>query len=298
MSFTSEIKQELNKSISLSNKESIKYELIGYLITNNISFLNINEIRFATESDYNINRYSKILANLDINHNIEVSGKTFVVKCKIKGLKELLTELIDISDNNIYMKNVINNKNIISEEMYKSIIRGAFLGSGTINNPQKKYHLEINFSNNMNMEIIVKILNTLGLNVKKMETKNIYSIYIKGGEEISNILALIGANKAVMNFESIRIERQMRGKVNRIVNCETANLNKTLNASVEQITAIKKLKQTGQFHKLEDNLKELAELRIKNPNLSLVELGEKLSIPVGKSGVNYRLKKIIEIANG
>ena len=298
MSFTSEIKQELNKSVSLSNKELIKYELIGYLITDNVSFSNINEIRFATESDYNINRYSKILSNLDINHNIEVSGKAFVVKCKIKGLKEVLNGLVDILDNKIYIKNGINDKNIINDEMYKSIIRGAFLGSGTINNPQKKYHLEINFLNNKNLEIIVNILNILGLNVKKMETKNSYSIYIKGGEEISNMLALIGANKAVMNFESIRIEREMRGKVNRIVNCETANLNKTLNASVEQITAIKKLKQTGQFYKLEDNLKELAEIRIQNPNLSLIELGERLSIPVGKSGVNYRLKKIIEIANG
>ena len=89
----------------------------------------------------------------------------------------------------------------------------------------------------------------------------------------------------------------MRGKVNRLVNCETANLNKTINASIEQIAAIKKLKKEGKFNKLNDNLKEIANLRIENPDMSLIELGKLLKEPVGKSGVNYRLKKIIEIAN-
>ena len=112
------------------------------------------------------------------------------------------------------------------------------------------------------------------------------------------MLALIGANKAVMLFEDIRIKKEMRGKVNRIVNCETANLNKTINAAIEQIEAINKLKENGKFNKLDDNLKELANLRIEYPNMSLIELGKKLKNPVGKSGVNYRLKKIMEIANG
>ena len=117
------------------------------------------------------------------------------------------------------------------------------------------------------------------------------------GEEISKFLAFIGANKAVMKFEDIRVQRQMRGKVNRLVNCKAANLNKTLNASVEQIDAIRKLQQNGKFNKLEDNLKEIANLRLENPDMPLLELGKLLKNPVGKSGVNYRLKKIIEIAN-
>lgn len=110
-------------------------------------------------------------------------------------------------------------------------------------------------------------------------------------------MAFIGANKAVMKFEDIRVQRQMRGKVNRLVNCKAANLNKTLNASVEQIDAIRKLQQNGKFNKLEDNLKEIANLRLENPDMPLLELGKLLKNPVGKSGVNYRLKKIIEIAN-
>ena len=89
----------------------------------------------------------------------------------------------------------------------------------------------------------------------------------------------------------------MRGKVNRIVNCETANLNKTINASIEQIGAIKKLQETGKFNKLDENLKEIAKLRLENPNISLIELGKMLKKPIGKSGVNYRLKKIMEMAD-
>ena len=130
-----------------------------------------------------------------------------------------------------------------------------------------------------------------------MIKQNQYSIYIKEGEQISKFLALIGANKAVLQFEDIRIQKEMRGKVNRLVNCETANLNKTINASIEQIAAIKKLQQKGKFNNLDDNLKEIANLRIENPDMSLVELGKLLKNPVGKSGVNYRLKKIIQIAN-
>ena len=99
-----------------------------------------------------------------------------------------------------------------------------------------------------------------------------------------------------MKFEEIRITKEMRGKVNRIVNCETANLNKTINASIEQISAIEIIKKSGNFNKLDEGLKEIAILRLENPNMSLVELGKKMKNPIGKSGVNYRLKKIMEIA--
>ena len=126
-----------------------------------------------------------------------------------------------------------------------------------------------------------------------MDIENKTSMYLKEAESISNFLALVGANKAMLKFEDIRIQKEMRGKVNRIVNCETANLNKTLNAAVEQINAIKKLQETGEFNKLDDDLKEVALLRLEYPNMSLAELGKRLKNPIGKSGVNYRLKKIL-----
>ena len=296
MSFSSDIKQELNKNSNLSNKEIVEQELIGYLISNNASIVNSKEIKFSTESDYNINRFSKLLSNLDINHKIEVVGKSFVITLKIKDI-----EFIKIQENQIYTQQLLEqqlqthsikqNQNIEKEKM-KAIVRGSFLGSGSINNPEKEYHLEIDLSNKKNLEYLQEILQELDIKVKTFQT----AIYIKEGEEISKFLALIGANKAVMKFEDIRIQKEMRAKVNRLVNCETANLTKTINASIEQISAIKKLQETGKFKKLDDNLKEIAILRLENPDISLVELGKLLKEPIGKSGVNYRLKKIIELA--
>lgn len=291
MSFSSEIKQELNKSNKLANKELIKYELMGYLISKNIDMIDKNTIKFSTESDYNINRFSKLLSNLEINHDINVTGKNFTITFK----KNKIEDIVEIKEEQILLKEEVEKE--VNEEKLKNIIIGIFMGAGSINNPEKKYHLEIDFKNNENLNKIEQILQKLGVNAKKMIIDKKQSIYIKEGEEISKFLALIGANKAVMKFEDIRIQKDMRGKVNRLVNCETANLNKTINASIEQISAIKKLKTNGKFNKLSDNLKEIANLRLENPDMSLIDLGQKLKQPVGKSGVNYRLKKIMEIAN-
>lgn len=284
MSFSSDIKQELNKNSNLSNKEIVKNELIGYLISGNTNIVNSREIKFSTESDYNINRFSKLLSNLDINHKIDISGKSFVITVKIKDIN-----FIPMQNKQIYLPV----EKDLKEENLKAIIRGAFMGSGSVNNPEKEYHLEVDLSNEKNLEEMVKILQRLGIRVKTFQ----FSIYMKEGEEISKFLALIGANKAVMQFEDIRIQKEMRGKVNRLVNCETANLNKTINASIQQIAAIKKLQETGKFKKLDDKLKEIAILRLENPDMPLIELGKLLKEPVGKSGVNYRLKKIMEIAD-
>ena len=284
MSFSSDVKEELSKVNNLANKIQVKYEFIGYLISNNSSVVG-NKIRYATESQYNINRFAKLLSNLKIDYKIEMEGKSFVIKLKNSEFNEIDKKLIlKIQEN-------------LDEKNEKSLVKGVFLGAGSINNPDNKYHLEIRFSNQENEEIVLEILKKYNINFKKLDSQKNKSIYIKEGEEISKFLAFIGANKAVMKFEDIRVQRQMRGKVNRLVNCKAANLNKTLNASVEQIDAIRKLQQNGKFNKLEDNLKEIANLRLENPDMPLLELGKLLKNPVGKSGVNYRLKKIIEIAN-
>ena len=294
MSFSSDIKQELNKTNSLVNKENVKFELMGYCISGNADVIKGKNIRFSTESDYNINRFSKLLSNLEINHDIDVNGKTFNIVTKAFDIHKL--EYLEIKDNEICVKENIKETN--AEDKKKAFIRGSFLGAGSINNPENSYHLEIVLSNKKNLKVLQEILSDFDIHAKELITKNRYSVYIKDGEEISRLLALIGANKAVLQFEDIRIQKEMRGKVNRIVNCETANLNKTINAAINQIAAIKKLQEEGRFKKLDDNLKEIAILRIENPDMSLVELGKLLKEPVGKSGVNYRLKKIMEIANG
>ena len=294
MSFSYDIKQELNKNSNLANKDIVKQELIGYLLSGNTSVGKDKKIKFSTESDYNINRFSKLLTNLNINHDINISGKTFCVTIKIKEI-----DWIEIKEDNIIIKDEKEEtqKTKESEEYQKALIRGLFMGAGSINNPENKYHLEMIVANKESLQQIKTILENLGIQIKTLHTKQKYSLYLKEGEEISKFLALIGANKAVMQFEDIRIQREMRGKVNRLVNCESANLNKTINASIEQIAAIKKLKEMKKFNKLDDNLKEIANLRLENPDMPLSELGKLLKNPIGKSGVNYRLKKIMEIAN-
>lgn len=286
MSFSSDLKEELSKISNLNKKDEVKYELIGYLISKNATVIK-NSVRYATESEYNINRFSKLLKNLNIDNNIEFDGKSFIITFKVKNLMkeiEVKDKYLDIKFNNIE-----------NENYKRAIIRGAFLGAGSINNPNKTYHLEINLSTKNNMQFLYDIIKQFNINCKKLENKN--SIYLKEGEEISLIIALIGANSSVLKFEDIRVQKEMSGKVNRIVNCQTANLNKTLNASVEQIDAIRKLQQSNKFNKLDDNLKEIALLRLEYPDMSLLELGQKLKVPLGKSGVNYRLKRIIKIAD-
>ena len=288
LSFSSDIKQELNKNSNLVNKEIVKQELLGYLLSGNTSIGKDNKIKFSTESDYNINRFSKLLTNLNINHQIDITGKTFFITIKKKEI-----DWLPIIENKIVLTGQIGKK----EEEKRAFIRGLFMGAGSVNNPENKYHLEIIVANEENLWIVKEILENLGIHIKILQTKQKNSLYLKEGEEISRFLALIGANKAVMQFEDIRVQREMRGKVNRLVNCESANLNKTINASIEQIAAIRKLKQDGKFNKLDENLKEIANLRLENPDMPLSELGKLLKNPIGKSGVNYRLKKIIEIAN-
>ncbi len=288
MSFSSELKEELSKINNLAKKDEVKYELTGYLISKNASIIK-NNIRYATESEHNINRFSKLLKNLNINYDIEFDGKSFIITYKTQ--KNIDT--IDIENENMIIKSIFN----INENEKKAIVRGAFLGAGSINNPEKKYHLEINLSNENNLDYIFNLLSNMNIKCKKLVQDKKFSIYFKEGEEISILIALLGASRSVLKFEDIRVQREMRGKVNRIVNCQTANLNKTINASVEQIEAIKKLQASPKFNKLDENLKEIALLRLEYPDMSLAELGKKLKKTIGKSGANYRLKKIIEIAN-
>ena len=291
MSFSSDIKEEVSKLNTFKDKNAIIYELIGYFITNNISIVK-NKIKYSTENEYNINRLNKLLKTLYIDYDIKMQGNLYVISFKKEYLNEF-EGIIDIQDSNINLKEI----NPQNEQEIKAIVRGGFLGSGSINDPNKKYHFEIIFNNKENAENINNLLKLYEIKVKELDRKNGYSLYIKEGEEISKILAFIGASSAVLKFEEIRVIKDTRNNINRLVNCETANLNKTVTAAVKQIEAIKKLKSEKKFADLSDSLKEIAELRLENPDISLIELGKMLSEPIGKSGVNYRLNKLVELAN-
>mgnify|MGYP002282315424 FL=1 len=296
MAFSLDVKKELSQIKNLANKEEVNYELMGYFISNNISCVD-KKIKYSTENEYNIDRFSKLLKNINFNNfDISVLGKSFIITFREKDFFDVL-EKKNINQFNLDMfsylryifEKINSEKNI---ELIKSFIRGGFLGSGSINNPENTYHMEIYIKNREVLEKLFDIVQKYNLNLKKSEQ----FLYIKDGEEISKFLAFIGANKSVLKFEEIRVQKYMNNKVNRLVNCKTANLNKVLNASIEQIDAINKLKKNGKFEKLDESLKEIANLRIDYPDLSLIELGQKLKSPLGKSGVNYRMKKIIQIS--
>jgi DNA-binding protein WhiA len=178
----------------------------------------------------------------------------------------------------------------------KAFLRGAFLSGGAISDPEKTYHLEITTRSLNIAQEIKRILGTFKLNAKIIVRKGSYVTYLKEGENIVDFLNIVGAHSALMELENVRILKGMRNSVNRIVNCETANLEKTVNASVRQIDNIKYLIENCGIGKLPENLREIAELRLKYSEASLLELGQLMSPPLGKSGVNHRLRKIDIIA--
>jgi len=292
LSFSANVKEEVSKLNTLKDKESVKAELIGYLLTSNTSVIK-NKIRFSTENEYNINRFNKLLNSLDIDYSIEMQGNTYVIIFK----KLNMLDIIEYDNKDVIIKNNNISKNLkTADVLLKSIVRGSFLGAGSINNPKKTYHLEIVFSNKNNALFIKDIVDTYEIDSKELTRNQNYSLYIKEGEDISKFLALIGASSAVLEFEEIRVIKDMRNNVNRIVNCETANINKIVNTAVRQVEDIKLIQSKGKFKELPENLQEIAILRLENKDVSLLELGQMLKKPIGKSGVNHRLKKISEIA--
>ncbi len=216
----------------------------------------------------------------------------YVIKYKEKNMSfssELRNELLELKmwDNKSNLKQ--------DEQLARLLVREAFIKNGFLNDPNKDYHLEILFKDKEKALEIQSVLNSYGINIKLTIKNKNYMLYLKEGEEIASFLALIGANKAVIKFEETRVLKETRNNINRLVNCETANLNKTITAAINQIEDIKWLKANKKFNQLSQQLQEIANLRIKNPDSSYEELGKMLLKPIGKSGVSHRLDKIRKI---
>ena len=179
----------------------------------------------------------------------------------------------------------------------RAFIRGTFLSSGSISDPEKGYHFEIVCPDKRKAEQLQGIIRSFHVEAKIVVRKKSYVVYVKEGAQIVDMLAIMEANVALMNLENIRILKEMRNSVNRKVNCETANINKTVSAAVKQIEDIRLIKEKTGLHNLNEGLAEIAELRLQYPEATLKELGMMLSPQVGKSGVNHRLRKLSEIAD-
>jgi DNA-binding protein WhiA len=180
----------------------------------------------------------------------------------------------------------------------RAYLRGAFLAAGAINDPNRgSYHMEIATQYEEQKVVLCQLLRRERFSPKTVNRKDDLVVYLKEGEQIVRFLNIIGAHTALLQFEEARVHKEMRNQVNRLVNAETANLNKTADAAVRQAEAIKQIKQKIGLAKLSPGLLRMAELRLNNPDSSLQELGELADPPLSKSAVNHRLRKLMQIAS-
>ncbi|MDX9873033.1 MAG: DNA-binding protein WhiA [Clostridia bacterium] len=209
-------------------------------------------------------------------------------------------------DSYLIMLGLLDEDGAISQTIKKSLVktqccrrsylRGAFLGAGSVNRPEGNYHLEIITSSLGYAHALSGLMNKFeGIQAKVSSRKKLHFVYLKESEQIVAFLNIIGAHQALLNFENIRIVKGMRNQVNRLVNCETANLNKTVNASLKQVEYIRLIDETLGLDKLSPPLQKIARGRLENPDVSLKVLGELMHPPIGKSGVNHRMRKIEEM---
>ncbi len=305
MSFSSEIKDEVAK-IKVEDYKIILSELAG--ITPMCGILNFKNnkisMEYITENAPVARRIFTFLRR-SFGFDVEVKNvrstqlkkNVFIIYIsQDESCRLLLDELKYIKGASVFMINYAPTDLIKTSNEKKAYIRGAFMGSGSITDPKKGYHLEFVSENESNAYFLRDTINEFGLKSKVIMRKEKYIIYIKDSEQISDFLSLIGAYNSVLNYENVRVIKEMRNNVNRLVNCETANLSKTVNAAVRQVESIKLIERTIGLARLPLNLREIAELRLSYPEESLKELGEMLNPPVGKSGVNHRLRKIEKIA--
>jgi DNA-binding protein WhiA len=239
----------------------------------------------------------KVNAELLVRKKMRLKkNNVYVVRLPFRA-KEILSELEIVSDS-FEIRGDIPARMINKTCCKRTYLRGAFMAGGSVNNPDSaSYHLEIFTNYEQHAIALIKLMAELSISAKRIERKKGHVVYIKEGEKITQFLNVIGAHQALFQFEDARIVRDMRNSVNRLVNCETANLNKTVFASIKQMEAIKLIEEHLGLEQLPDKLREVALLRKQHPDLNLKELGELLpSGQVSKSGINHRFRKLEEIA--
>jgi DNA-binding protein WhiA len=178
----------------------------------------------------------------------------------------------------------------------RTYLRGVFLGRGYVQNPEKEYHMEFMTDSPDHAKGIVRVAESFNVTPKIAGRKKGYMVYVKGGDDVAQLLRVMGAYSAVLTLESVRVLRGVRGDVNRVVNCETANVTKAVDAGLAQVEAIQKINEVIGLRSLAPGLQEIAELRLANPEMTLRELGQMLSPPISKSAVNHRMRRLIHLA--
>ncbi len=305
VSYASDVKKELT-SLPV-HPEHAKAELAAFLRMNGVLSLHDHQfsLDITTENPAIARRiFSLIKTAYGIEPLLIVSKKMklkknyqYLVRLQ-KQVHEILTDL-EIFDSNNGLITGIPEKIMSSEQRAMSYLRGAFLASGSVNNPEtSRYHLEIySLYEDHNQDLLKVMNNFFYLNAKETRRRSGYIVYLKEAEKIGDFLHIVGAVNAMLAFEDLRIMRDMRNSVNRLVNCDTANLKKTANAAAKQVEDIQLIEEKFGLENLPEKLTVLARFRLTHPELSLKEVAAQVPDgPISKSGVNHRFQKIREIA--
>lgn len=306
MSYASDMKQELTR-IKITDDRSFLSELSALIKMNGILTINNGKLSISvqTENAAIARRiFSLIKYFYDVHIKISVRKKMQLKKnnvyiCRLdEQVKDILQDLY-ILNNDYTLKGNISNKLIDNPEKKIAYLRGAFLAGGSINNPRtSNYHLEIFSQYEEHNEDLKNILNSYTLNARSLERKKGFIVYIKESEKISEFIQILGASNALFQFEDERIVRDINNSVNRMQNCDLANMNKTVNASAKQVEDINIIAERLGLENLDDKLRVVAEARLRYPEYPLKEIAEVVEDgKLSKSGLNHRFRKIAKIAN-
>ncbi len=308
MSFSGDVKDELSRHVPKSRHCCVAEIAAAVALAGTIN----NEkgsysISLRTENTAVARKYFTLLKKtFNINTEFYVRETEYPRKSKVfelnvtdgKKAEEILSslKLLDPESNTLLEDHLVNGLIIQKTCCRRAFIRGAFLAAGSVSDPEKSYHFEMVCEKREQAEELMSIINGFELDSKVIARKNSFVVYIKESAQIVEILNVMEAHVALMDLENVRILKSMRNSVNRKVNCETANLNKVVSAAVKQSEDIRLIDERLGLESLPEGLAMIARLRLEYPEAPLKELGEMLDPPVGKSGVNHRLRKISEIA--
>ncbi len=294
MTFSSQVKNELVK-IEYDNqccKRSLLYGMA--LFSKAFSF---REIAFQTENEATALLFKSLLKELcyiEVGISVSPSGKSFSILIDDSATASKLMTYFGHDRTETSLK--VNVSNFSCQACQNAFVAGAFLSCGTVSSPQKNYHLEFSVAYMNLSKSFVTLLQEMELSPRMTNRKGYHIIYFKESEQIEDFLYIMGASSAMFEMMNIKIVKEIRNSANRKANCETANIDKMIRAASPQISAILKIQDKKGLDYLPASLKEMAEIRLDNPEMSLQELTEMFDPPLSKSGVNHRLKKLVKIA--
>ncbi len=299
MSFATETKKELCM-IAVTDVEELRCEFYAMLLL--CREFSPHSIVFKTENKHTADRFVSLCAMLFspiIEHTkpLSRSSKTYTARIIDSADCKRIFDFYGHDERDIALR--VNRANIPDSNCERAFVRGIFLSCGSVTDPDKGYHLELCVVHkNLCSDVcnIIENLEECNIHIKMLNRNGSYVAYIKDSEQITDLLAFMGASNSAMTVMGTKALKQIRNTANRRVNSEVANLQKIAGAAATQIKAIKKLKNSGRFQALSEELKQVALLRLEYPELSLRDMGEMLTPPISRSGVNHRLTKLIQLS--